>query len=696
MKSLNIHRLIVRWAAMTLIVLVALVIPLSAHAQEGQGEGGTTFGVESGSIFDIDPGSTIGINVNFTNNEDFFDSAIVSIIGPDGWNISWENQEMPSVGHEFDLPAGATEWAGYSIEAPSVSGGLPLSESLHQFSMKAQSLDNQSSDWYNFSLRYGFYDGASIVEGGGISSIEPGSTDIFEITLRNEGNSWRDLIMEIIPLDANSQPVGQSNLFFEYEGWSASIIDRWQLENVAPNGTVEARIQIDSPSEIDGSLLFKARVWSEASPGIISTTIQSVNIVPRVGGSIGVVSDGCSGIETIPGDDCEVTLEVTNTGDVVSSFELRMLGAEEWLNVDIENTHIDLESGQTLRGISVNVTIADGTSSGKAANVSIQLFVDDWSPGYISFGVVSGVLHAWVLEIATSEMIEENNLTSMWILTNSGNGPDGITANLDSNIVTEFSFVPPDGSTIDSISGGYRSFEILDVQPGGTVTFSAWMIVPDVAPVETQALMTIEVRSVRNPAIVFTSSDSVMIPGEEVIEPGTKKDSTGEIFIKWMNEWLEISLTIIVVVIGTIGVMKAISIRASERNSSKSDDVTKTERAEDWISRFQRGGVEESDLIESPLQPQSEFKRSFIEKSGGISEKPKTSPEEHVISKASEILDIAQTEDDINEAIRIADEISEVDDLHPDNEILDGAIEAGNNRKSSSEDEGPSGFDLEI
>ena len=696
MKSLNIHRLFVRWAAMTLIVLVALVIPLGAHAQEGQAEEGTTFGVESGSIFDIEPGSIIGINVNFTNNEDFSDSAIVSITGPDGWNISWTNQELPSVGHEFDLPAGATEWAGYSIESPTVSGGLPLSESLHQFSMKAQSLENQSSDWYNFSLRYGFYDGASIVEGGGISSIEPGSTDIFDITLRNEGNSWRDLIMEIIPIDTNSQPVGQSNLFFEYEGWSASIIDRWQLENVAPNGTVEARIQIDSPSEIDGTLLFEARVWSEASPNIISTTIQSVNIVPRVGGSIEMVSDGCSGVETSPGDSCGVTLEVTNTGDVDSSYELKMLGVDGWINVEIENTHINLGSGQALRGISVNVTIADGTDSGKSANVSIQLFVDDWSPGYISFEVVSGDLHAWVLEMTTSEIIEENNLTSTWIMTNSGNGPDGITANLDSNVVTEFSFIPPDGSTVDSISGGSRSFEILNVQPGGTVTFSAWMIIPEVAPVETQALMTIEVRSVRDPAIIFTSSDSAIIPGEEVIEPGAKKDSIRETTIKWMNKWLEVSLSIIVVVIGTIGVIKAVSIRASERNSSKSDDEAETEIAEDWISRFKRGEVEEADLIESPLQTQSEFKRGFIERSGGLSEEPKTSPEEHVISKASEILDIAKTEDDINEAIRIADVISEVDDLHPDNEMLDGPTEVDNDGKSSSEDESPSGFDLEI
>lgn len=685
-----------KWAAMASVVLIALAFPLSAHAQESQVESGTTFGVESGSIFDIEPGSTIGINVNFTNNEDFFDSAIISITGPIGWNISWSNQELPSLGHEYDLPAGATEWAGYSVEAPSVSGGLPLSESLHQFSMKAQSLENQSTDWYNFSLRYGFYDGASIVEGGGISSIEPGSTDVFEITLRNDGNSWRDLIVEIIPLDANSQPLGESDLFFEHEGWSASIIDRWQLENVAPNGTAMARIQIDSPSEIDGSLLFEVRVWNEASPGIISTSIQSVNIVPRVGGSIGVIGDGCSGSETSPGDYCGVTLQVSNTGDIVSSYELRIIDAEDWAIVEIERTQITLESKQVLDDISVNVTVAEGTASGLMTNISIQLFVDDWSPGYISFEVVSGDLHEWILEMVTSQVIEENNLTSTWTMTNSGNGPDGIIANLDSNVVTDFSFVPPDGSTINSISSGFRSFELLDVQSGETVTFSAWMIVPDIAPVETQALMTIEVRSVRDPSIVFTSSDSATIPGMEVSEPSPKKEGMHETIIKWMNEWLEFSLTIIVVIIGTIGVIKAVSIRASNENTSQSNNKTESGDARDWISLFQKSEVGDTEIINSPLQTQSDFKKSFIEKSGGFSEQPMTPPEGNVISKASEILDLAQTEDDIQEAIRIADEISEGDDLHPDNEILNEPIETGDERKTGSEDEGPSGFDLEI
>lgn len=675
---------------------MVLSFSFTAGAQEAVDEVGTTFGVESGSIFDIDPGSEIGINVNFTNNEEFSDGAIVSISGPVGWNISWSNLESPSLGHLYELSPESTAWVGFSIGAPSVSGGLPLSESLHQFSMMVQSLDNISSDWYNFSLRYGFFDGAVIVEGGGVSSIEPGSTDIFEITLRNEGNSWRNLELEIIPLDSESEPVGQSDLFFSYDGWSASVIDRWQLENVPPNGTVAARIQIDSPSDNEGVLFFEALVWSEASPDSVSKSVQGVNIVPRVGGEIEKSGDGCSDSETTPGEFCEIVLEISNTGDVVSRFDLNLIGGEEWIDIGFTESGYTIAPGNSVGGISINATVAEGTESGKTAYVTVQLIVDDWSPGYVSFTIVSGDYFSWTLEMATSEIVEGNNLTSTWTLMNSGNGPDGIVANLDSNVVTDFCFIPPVGSSFDSSSGAPRSFELLDVQSGESVSFISWMIVPDVAPIESQAILTVEVRSTRDPSIIFTGTEMAIIPGAEIDDPPPVEDGIREIVVKWMNKWLEISLIIVVVVIGTAGVMKALSIRSREMENPRETKGLETGKAEEWISRFKKEEVVETGVIESPILPHSEFKTNFMEKSGGVSEKPLESPDGRIVSEASNILDEAQTEDDIQEAMRIADELTGDDILHPDNEILEVPGETGNRVDSSSDDEVPSDFDLEI
>ena len=67
-------------------------------------------------------------------------------------------------------------WTEFTISSPSVVGGFPLSQSLHDFSMSLVGLDGRIIDWYNFSLRYGNYDAIEILQGGGSSSISPGGT----------------------------------------------------------------------------------------------------------------------------------------------------------------------------------------------------------------------------------------------------------------------------------------------------------------------------------------------------------------------------------------------------------------------------------------------------------------------------------------------------------------------------------------
>ncbi|HIC63584.1 MAG TPA: hypothetical protein EYO91_05090, partial [Gemmatimonadetes bacterium] len=116
---------------------------------------GIEFGPDSGSVFDIDPGKTIGLNFNFTNHAEVDDTALVDISGPEGWSIEWSNSEPPEVGHTYDAPSDTAQWVGFSITAPGVSEGYPLAESLHGFSMRLITVSDGMRDWYNFSLEYG-------------------------------------------------------------------------------------------------------------------------------------------------------------------------------------------------------------------------------------------------------------------------------------------------------------------------------------------------------------------------------------------------------------------------------------------------------------------------------------------------------------------------------------------------------------
>ena len=63
-------------------------------------DGDVAFGSNSGSILDIDPASSIGINVNFSSDLDLETDVLITINGPSGWDISWNSQNHPGEGHE--------------------------------------------------------------------------------------------------------------------------------------------------------------------------------------------------------------------------------------------------------------------------------------------------------------------------------------------------------------------------------------------------------------------------------------------------------------------------------------------------------------------------------------------------------------------------------------------------------------------
>ena len=200
---------------------------------------GIEFGPDSGSIFDIDPGATIGLNFNFTNHAGVDDEAVVDISGSEGWSIEWSNAEPPGAGHTYDAPSNITQWVQFSITAPQISDGYPLAGSLHQFSMQLTSGLDESRDWYNFSLEYGFYHGATIDEGGGNASLSPGDVIDLFVTARNLGNSVRDLVVGITETDADGSLIGEPGMSFSSDGWAAIVLSRTQLDSMTPNESGE-------------------------------------------------------------------------------------------------------------------------------------------------------------------------------------------------------------------------------------------------------------------------------------------------------------------------------------------------------------------------------------------------------------------------------------------------------------------------
>ena len=78
--------------------------------------------------------------------------------------------------------------------------------------------------------------------------------------------------------------ISEPGSFFSSGNWSASVIERWRVEDLAPNATGSVLVQVFSPSEVGDSLNFEIRVWSTGNSLDYLSVNHEVSVVPREGG----------------------------------------------------------------------------------------------------------------------------------------------------------------------------------------------------------------------------------------------------------------------------------------------------------------------------------------------------------------------------------------------------------------------------
>ena len=85
-----------------------------------------------------------------------------------------------------------------------------------------------TNDWYNFSMKYGYFHGVEIIEGGGTYSISPYDVATIEMTTRNIGNTQRDIGVSIRPVDENGSELGEFSQAFALEEWNVFIQNKME------------------------------------------------------------------------------------------------------------------------------------------------------------------------------------------------------------------------------------------------------------------------------------------------------------------------------------------------------------------------------------------------------------------------------------------------------------------------------------
>jgi len=638
---------------------------------------GVEFGPESGSIFAIDPGTLINLNVNFTNQAEVDDLVNIKINGPENWNISWEYSTDTTLGFNFEIQSGDIEWTEFSITAPITENGLPLANSLHQFTMELNSNLTGTNDWYNFSMKYGYFHGVEIIEGGGTSSISPYDDATIEMTTRNIGNTQRDIGVSIRPVDENGSELGEFSQAFALEEWNVFIQNKMELNAMLPNETGKIKFQIQSPFLISGTIFFEIKVWSTAIPDESVSAIQRVNIVPRSGGNLELSNIDCQ-FKTKPGETCRTELIIENTGDIPYNFELIIKESEDWIKLEISENNITLDAGQIKNQIFLNVTIDDNIMSGEQAEVTVDLRVDGWNPKSVSFNVIVDDYFSW-------ELIEESyshnynyedrtvNISAYLTLENQGNVNDGLVVNLDCNIFTNFELEVP-AEAEEQLSINPRSFEVLDVGIKDNISFTAWMnisydqISESMFFVEGPTL-TIESRSIGDPRIIIENS----VTEDKDLFDDLSSDSADDeqsVIIEFFRVWQTVIISMIVILFGSIGVVKAIQYRLEQdRKRFGLPQEEDTETAGEWMSKFIKKSKPKI-FVESEIIDVEDFESDFKSKSGKKKVNPTIVPSKFDIKVASKSLDKAMTEDTLDDIVELADNISEEKGIHPKNSEL--------------------------
>ena len=287
------------------------------------------------------------------------------------------------------------------------------------------------------------------------------------------------------------------------------------------------------------------------------------------------------------------------------------------------------------------------------------------------------------------QLNEDNNLTAIWTMTNLGNGVDGFTASIDSSVLTDFGITISDSFSSIIVSESTRYLEVYPVNKNDSVDVIGWMQVPESAPTETMANLTLEARSFLEPSIFFIDSIPVIIQGE-VLPEDEDLPLEEDWIIPLLNTWLEPVMIIIVLILGIFGVVWALKMgnpREEEQVISEGDD---------WIAKFVRKSTPVSDIIESPKINIGEFEKDFFGEEGRPDSEVFNSVDEKIVNEASELLDRSKEDSDIEEALRIAGILEEQDILHPDNIILDIDDKDLVSEENVSDNQVPSDFDLEI
>ena len=179
----------------------------------------------------------------------------------------------------------------------------------------------------------------------------------------------------------------------------------------------------------------------------------------------------------------------------------------------------------------------------------------------------------------------------------------------------------------------------------------------------------IEARSIRDPRIIFEKSITEERDlFQEISENSNEKE--GSKIIEFFRIWQTVIISLIVIMFGSIGVVKAIQYRLEQDRKRLWLPLEEDEQtAGEWMSKFIKK-PETKVFVESETIDSRGFKSDFVSKSRHKEPNKNNSSSKFDIKIASNSLDKAMTKDALDDIVELADDITMEKVIHPQNTNL--------------------------
>ncbi len=674
--------------------------PGDGASEEGNSSGNETgnttttspylsFGANPNSSFSVEPGTAFRLTVNLSNNASFDDNVSVSLVGVDGWNYSFNSPLNFSVGKA------SLEWVDFTIQVPEVVNGSPLAGIHHHWSLSAESLTTNHSTWWNFSIEVKPRHEIAIIASGEQLTLAPNSDGRIQITIKNIGNTPTRAAVTLQVLlngtaDTNYPPAER----IEAYGWTIALFNNYELDWVDVGEETTFEVGLLSPSEVAGDIAIEVKVRNVWGVERAKSTVISGEIEWLRNGSISAGDFAC--YRTDPGESCIGEIAVVNTGNYDDSFVLELVTSPEWIPNAIQSSEVSVSLGGTSTATTYELEINSTAIAFSKGMVVYQLRLQDSQTivDTLSIDIEVAAVPDWEIFEITQDA-QNGRLSVQYVISNYGNGLDGITVVMEVSHSPEQGLIPPEDAEYEGELIGLHSFSQNNITIGERYTFRAWTDIPVGEPENGTIWLNMTMRSTLEPNIFLFHSANATFIGLPYQTHATDEGFTigwEEIRSSVVNIWNSYAYTLMAMIIAGISIHLALKRRLKLNREERELEAKKVanriqENPEDWLQRFEDGGEIPVVLPASP----EVSKEAFVADFRNIRGKP--SPSSEPVEK--ELFGAAATVLDHHDGERMSGVLEDVSELidehvvtpHPANRAL-SASEVGIGRTDRKDPRG--------